>query len=156
MTLVQGSFSGASPPIHPRHPWGQQSSQQTSSFPRGNWWPYPWIPPTPFPIFVLWPHTSGSRTMSDEIFRLLPILILPVSHYKLLHSENGNRLRWRRGGTDRGKAKKGREEKGRGVEECASTTSPLRKILEERTTREIPTRNHISANILIWFTKPPL
>lgn len=87
--------------------------------------------------------------MSDEIFKLLPILILPVSHYKLLHSENGNRLRWRRreGATEVGeKAKDGR---GGGAEECASTTSPLRKILEERTTREIPTRNHISANILI-------
>lgn len=57
--------------------------------------------------------------MSDEIFRLLPILILPVSHYKLLHSENGNRLRWRwRGGTDRGreKGKDGPEEGGGGVE----------------------------------------
>lgn len=152
MTLVQGSFSGASPSIHPRHPWGQQSSQQTSSFPRGNWWPYPWIPP----IFVLWPHTSGSRTMSDEIFRLLPILILPVSHYKLLHSENGNRLRWRwrEGLTEVGG--KGKDRRGGGVEECASTTSPLRKILEERTTREIPTRNRISATILIWFTKPLL
>lgn len=87
--------------------------------------------------------------MSDEIFRLLPILILPVSHYKLLHSENGNRLRvGMEGGTDRGEGKREGWE-GRGVEECASTTSPLRKILEERTTREIPTRNHISANILI-------
>lgn len=50
------------------------------------------------------------------------------------------------GGTDRGR-EKGRGEEGRA--ESASTTSPLRKILEERTTREIPTRNHISANILI-------
>lgn len=33
--------------------------------------------------------------MSDEIFRLLPILISPVSHYKLPHSENGNGSRWR-------------------------------------------------------------
>jgi len=49
------------------------------------------------------------------------------------------------GGTDRGRGKgEGREGVG-GAEECASTTSPLRKILEERTTREIPTRNHISA-----------
>lgn len=154
MTLVQGSFSGASPSIHPGHPWGQQSSQQTSSFPRGNWWPYPWIPP----IFVLWPHASGSRTMSDEIFRLLPVLILPVSHYKLLHSENGNglRWRWREGPTEveRGK-REGQEGRG-GAEECTSTAGPLRKILEERTTREIPTRNRISANILIWFTKPRL
>lgn len=100
MTLVQGSFSGVSPPIHPGHPWGQRSSQQTSSFPRGNWWPYP----PNSPVFVLWPHTSRSRTMSDEIFRLLPILISTMSHYKLLHSENGNRLRrvgwrdWPRGG----------------------------------------------------------
>ena len=87
--------------------------------------------------------------MSDEIFRLLPILILPVSHYKLLHSENGNRLRrrWREGVTEVGEEGMGGE--GRGAEERASTTSPLRKILEERTTREIPARNHISANILI-------
>lgn len=33
--------------------------------------------------------------MSDEIFRLLPVLISPVSHYKLPHSENGNGSRWR-------------------------------------------------------------
>lgn len=33
--------------------------------------------------------------MSDEIFRLLPVLISPVSHYKLPHSENGNGWRWR-------------------------------------------------------------
>lgn len=52
------------------------------------------------------------------------------------------------GGTDGGR-EKGKDGRGGGVEECASTTSPLRKILEERTTREIPTRNHISANILI-------
>lgn len=56
------------------------------------------------------------------------------------------------GGTDRGKEegkKRRKDGQGGGVEECASTTSPLRKILEERTTREIPTWNHISANILI-------
>lgn len=52
------------------------------------------------------------------------------------------------GGTDRGRGK-GKNGRGEGVEEYASTTSPLRKILEERTTREILTRNHISANILI-------
>lgn len=53
------------------------------------------------------------------------------------------------GGTDRGR-ETGRGAEGRGERrKSASTTSPLRKILEERTTREIPTRNHISANILI-------
>lgn len=85
--------------------------------------------------------------MSDEILRLLPLLILPVSQYKLLHSENGNRLRWRRreGVTEVGHRKGWEAER----EGSASTSSPLRKILEERTTREIPTRNHISANILI-------
>lgn len=44
------------------------------------------------------------------------------------------------GGADRGR-EKGKEEGEGGVEECASTASPLRKIVEERTIRGIPTRN---------------
>lgn len=52
------------------------------------------------------------------------------------------------GGAERGR-EKGKDRVGGGVKERALTTSPLRKILEERTTQEIPTRNRISANILI-------
>lgn len=87
--------------------------------------------------------------MSDEIFRLLPVLISPVSHYKLPHSENGNGLRqsWKEGLTEVGK--EGRREGEGAREECTSTASPLRKTVEERAIQEIPTRNRISANILI-------
>lgn len=150
MTLVQGSFSGASPSIHPRHPWGQQSRQQTSSFPRGNWWPYPWIPP----IFVLWPHTSGSRTMSDEIFRLLPILILPVSHYKLLHSENGNRLRWRwrEGLTEVGEKREGQKGRGSGGV-CIDNQSPKKNTWGKNDSGDPDKESHLSEHIdLIYKT----
>lgn len=75
----------------PGTPGGHRSDQKTRSFPRGNWWPHPTIPH----LCHVTPR-HGSRTMSDAILlRLLPILISAMSHYKLLHSQNGNRLRWR-------------------------------------------------------------
>lgn len=52
------------------------------------------------------------------------------------------------GGADRGR-EGGKAGWGGGQEECTSTASPLRKIVEERAIQEIPTRNRISANILI-------
>lgn len=43
----------------------------------------------------------------------------------------------------------GKQGVGRRREEHTSTASPPRKIVEERAIQEIPTRNRISANILI-------
>lgn len=63
--------------------------------------------------------------MSDEIFRLLPVLISPVSHDKLPHSENGNGWRWgREGGADGGGEG---YLAGGGGGGHTSTASPLRK-----------------------------
>lgn len=58
--------------------------------------------------------------MSDEIFRLLPVLISAVSHYKLPHSENGNGWRWTRkegGRVERRKKKWGGGQDEEGPEE---------------------------------------
>lgn len=105
-------------------------------------------------VFVLWPHTSGSRTMSDEIFWLLPILILPVSHYKLLHSENGNGLRWgwREGLTEVGGKKEGWQgERSGGV--CIDNQSPKKNTWGKNDSGDPDKESHLSEHIdLIYKT----
>lgn len=101
MTLVQGSSSRVSPSIHPRHPWGHQSSQQTSSFPRCNWWPR-----LPAPPHHLCPVTSHRRER-DHVRWNLPTASRPNLARVTLQIATFRKWKWieveLEGGADRGR-----------------------------------------------------